>query len=202
MAAKRTSSPHQDVPPRANARNAVVGVNARNVVAGAGARNISAAYGTRSDSAAEDTRNYAPRGIAALLAPVLRPAFRKRAPAAAQLLADWPALAGPELAARAAPIKFAAGTLTLACSGPTAMELQVNAQALISMRRSNVYALCSKLPTFRLRHPKSRNERYLRRRQTSPRANWAKLWRVYTKVLNIKIKIGFDSRPEKRLHYM
>jgi hypothetical protein len=132
MAAKRTSSPPQDVPPRANARNAVVGVNARNVVAGAGARNISAAYGTRSDSAAEDTRNYAPRGIAALLAPVLRPAFRKRAPAAAQLLADWPALAGPELAARAAPIKFAAGTLTLACSGPTAMELQLNAQALIS----------------------------------------------------------------------
>jgi hypothetical protein len=77
-------------------------------------------------------RNYAPRGISALLAPVLRPAFRKRAPAAAQLLADWPALAGPELAARAAPIKFAAGTLTLACNGPTAMELQLNAQALIS----------------------------------------------------------------------
>jgi hypothetical protein len=82
--------------------------------------------------AREDARNFAPRGIAALLAPVLRPAFRKRAPAAAQLLADWPTLAGPELAARAAPIKFAAGTLTLACSGPTAMELQLNAQALIS----------------------------------------------------------------------
>jgi len=77
-------------------------------------------------------RSFAPRGIAALLAPVLRPAFRKRAPAAAQLLADWPALAGPDLAARAAPVKFAAGTLTLACSGPTAMELQLNAQALIS----------------------------------------------------------------------
>lgn len=96
MAARRTSSPKQDVP------------------------------------APEAARNYAPRGIAALLAPVLRPAFRKRAPAAAQLLADWQTLAGPELSARAAPIKFAAGTLTLACTGPTAMELQLNAQALIS----------------------------------------------------------------------
>jgi hypothetical protein len=82
--------------------------------------------------AQEAARNYAPRGISAVLAPVLRPAFRKRAPAAAQLLADWPALAGPELAARAAPIKFAAGTLTLACTGPTAMELQLNAQTVIN----------------------------------------------------------------------
>lgn len=109
MAARRTSSPKQDVPPRAAARN------------------ISISTETRAA-----TRNYAPRGISALLGPVLRPAFRKRAPAAAQLLADWPTLAGPGLSARAAPIKFAAGTLTLACSGPTAMELQLNAQALIS----------------------------------------------------------------------
>ena len=72
-----------------------------------------------------DRRNYAPRGIAGLLAPVVRPAFRRRAPAAAQLLADWPQLAGPELGARAAPIKFAGGTLTLACLGPVAMELQL-----------------------------------------------------------------------------
>ncbi len=105
MAARRSSSPKQDVPPRADARNVLPSAEAR---------------------------NYAPRGISALLAPVLRPAFRKRAPAAAQLLADWPSLAGPELAARAAPIKFAGGTLTLACTGPTAMELQLNAQSLIS----------------------------------------------------------------------
>jgi hypothetical protein len=76
-------------------------------------------------------RSYAPRGIAAVLAPVLRPAFRKRAPAAAQLLADWPTLAGPDLAARAAPVKFAAGTLTLACTGPAAMELQLSAPAIL-----------------------------------------------------------------------
>ncbi len=76
-------------------------------------------------------RNYAARGIAGLLAPVVRPAFRRRAPAAAQLLADWPQLAGPELSARAAPIKFAGGTLTLACTGPMAMELQLLAPQII-----------------------------------------------------------------------
>ena len=48
-------------------------------------------------------RNYAPRGIAGLLGPILRPVFKRRAPAAAQLLADWPELAGPDLKSRAAP---------------------------------------------------------------------------------------------------
>jgi hypothetical protein len=77
-------------------------------------------------------RNFAPRGIAALLAPVVRPAFRRRAPAAAALLADWDSLAGPDFAQRAAPVKFAGGTLTLACAGPAAMELQYLAPTLIS----------------------------------------------------------------------
>ena len=77
-------------------------------------------------------RNYTARGIAGLLAPVVRPAFKKRAPAAAALLADWPALAGAELAARAAPVKLAAGTLILACSGPAALELQHLAPAIIA----------------------------------------------------------------------
>lgn len=77
-------------------------------------------------------RNFAARGIAALIAPIVRPAFRKRAPAAAQLLADWDSLAGPEFSTRAAPVKFAGGTLTLACSGPAAMELQYHGAALIS----------------------------------------------------------------------
>jgi hypothetical protein len=80
-------------------------------------------------------RNHAVRGIAGLIAPVLRPAFRKRAPAAANLLADWGMLAGPDLAARAAPVKFAGGTLTLACTGPVAMELQYTAPAMIERLR-------------------------------------------------------------------
>jgi hypothetical protein len=77
-------------------------------------------------------RNYSPRGIAALIAPITRPAFRRRAPAAAQLLSDWPQLAGPDLAARAAPVKFAGGTLTLGCTGPTAMELQFSEAQIIA----------------------------------------------------------------------
>lgn len=80
----------------------------------------------------EPPRNYAPRGIAALVAPITRPAFRRRAPAAAQLLADWPQLAGPDLAARAVPVKFAGGTLTLGCTGPTAMELQFSEPQIIA----------------------------------------------------------------------
>jgi len=80
----------------------------------------------------EPPRNYAPRGIAALLAPVVRPAFRRRAPAAAHLLADWDSLAGPELSALASPVKFAGGTLTLACTGPTALELQHVAPQIIA----------------------------------------------------------------------
>jgi hypothetical protein len=86
----------------------------------------------------EPARNYAPRGIAALLAPVLRPAFRKRAPAAAHLLADWDSLAGPQLAARATPIKFSGGTLTLACSGSAAMELQHLAPQIISRLNQSI----------------------------------------------------------------
>ncbi len=77
-------------------------------------------------------RNYAPRGIAGLIAPLLRPAFKRRAPAAAQLLADWAELAGPDLKSRASPVKFAGGTLTLACTGPTAMELQFIAPQIIA----------------------------------------------------------------------
>ena len=55
---------------------------------------------------------------------ITRPAFRKRAPAAAQVLADWEAVVGPQLAAVTVPRRLRGGTLTLACSGTTAMELQ------------------------------------------------------------------------------
>ena len=80
----------------------------------------------------EVPRNYAARGIAALIAPITRPVFRRRAPAAAQIFADWPQLAGTDLAARAAPVKFAGGTLTLGCTGPTAMELQFAESQIIA----------------------------------------------------------------------
>ena len=65
-----------------------------------------------------------PRPLGALIPQVTRPAFRKRAPAAAQVLADWEAVVGPQLAADTVPRRLHGGTLTLACSSTTAMELQ------------------------------------------------------------------------------
>ena len=74
--------------------------------------------------AAENDRFFGgPRPLAALLPRITRPAFKRRSPAGAQLMADWPSLIGPALAAVTFPRKFSAGTLTLACSGPVAMEL-------------------------------------------------------------------------------
>ena len=67
---------------------------------------------------------YGPRPVGALLPRVTRPAFRRRAPATAQVLADWTSIVGPAIAAVTTPRRLAAGTLTIACAGPIAMELQ------------------------------------------------------------------------------
>jgi hypothetical protein len=67
---------------------------------------------------------WGPRPLGTLVPAITRPAFRKRAPAAAQVLADWEAVIGPALAAVTVPRRLHGGTLTLACSGPVAMELQ------------------------------------------------------------------------------
>lgn len=66
----------------------------------------------------------ATRHIGNVLPAVTRAAFRSAGPAAAQLIADWPLIVGPALAAVSVPRRFTAGTLTLGCSGPVAMELQ------------------------------------------------------------------------------
>lgn len=84
----------------------------------------------RKDKPEAPRRAYASRPLGALLAPLLRPAFRKRAPATAQILADWPNIVGPRIAAVTTPRRLAAGTLTLACAGPVALELQHMAGAL------------------------------------------------------------------------
>jgi hypothetical protein len=73
-----------------------------------------------------------PRSVSALLPRITRPAFKKRSPAAAQLIADWPAVVGPVMAAQTLPRGLTGGTLTIACSGPVAMELQHLAPQLIS----------------------------------------------------------------------
>lgn len=79
----------------------------------------------------EDRHVYGPRALGAVLPPLVRPAFRKRAPATAQVLTDWEAIMGPAIAAVTAPRKLFAGTLQIACTGPIAMELQHLAPTLI-----------------------------------------------------------------------
>jgi hypothetical protein len=75
---------------------------------------------------------YGPRTLANLLPPITRLVFKSRAPAAVQLMSDWPALVGPGTAAIAAPRRFSGGTLTLAVGGPTALELQHLSTQLIA----------------------------------------------------------------------
>jgi hypothetical protein len=53
-------------------------------------------------------------------------------PATVQVIADWASIVGPVLASSSAPRRLAAGTLTLACTGPVAMELQHYAPEVIS----------------------------------------------------------------------
>jgi len=66
------------------------------------------------------------------LPPITRTAFRRLSPDGAQLMADWPAVIGPALAAVTVPRRLAQGTLTLGCAGPVAMELQHLAPQLIA----------------------------------------------------------------------
>jgi len=94
---------------------------------------------TRNDkSAIEDNRHvYGPRSISAVLPPMLRPILRKKAPGIATLISDWEAVIGPALAGVTLPRKLAAGTLSIACAGPVAMELQYLAPQLLA--RINAY---------------------------------------------------------------
>ena len=64
-----------------------------------------------------------PRPLGALIPALTRPAFKRKSPAAAQIMADWPALVGPALAAVTQPLRLTSGSLTIACSGPIALEL-------------------------------------------------------------------------------
>jgi hypothetical protein len=79
---------------------------------------------TAQGMAADRRHVYGPRPVGALVPGLTRAAFRRRAPGTAQVLADWAAIVGPALAAVTLPRRLGAGTLTIACSGPIAMELQ------------------------------------------------------------------------------
>lgn len=78
-----------------------------------------------------DTRNvYGPRALGALLPALTRPAFRKRNPATAAILAEWENVVGTAIGGVSIPRRLSAGTLTIGCSGPIAMELQHLSAAL------------------------------------------------------------------------
>ncbi len=83
--------------------------------------------------AEDEKRNvWGPRAVGSVLPALLRPAFRRRSPASAQLLTDWSAIVGPALAAVTEPRRLSATTLTVACAGPVAMELQHMTGELLS----------------------------------------------------------------------
>lgn len=83
------------------------------------------------DRQAEGARRRVALPLAQLVPGVTRPAFRRRSPAGARLMSEWAIIVGPRLAAETEPRRLAAGHLTIACSGPTAMELQHLAPVLI-----------------------------------------------------------------------
>ncbi len=81
----------------------------------------------------DDKRHvYGPRQLSALVPALVRPAFRNRAPATAQVLADWEAIVGPAIAAVTTPRKLFAGALAIACTGPMALELQHLSEQLMA----------------------------------------------------------------------
>jgi hypothetical protein len=75
---------------------------------------------------------YGPRPLGQLIPPLTRPVFRKKSPGGATLMADWPAVVGPALAAVTTPKRLSTGTLTIGCVGPVAMELTHLAPQLIA----------------------------------------------------------------------
>ena len=79
---------------------------------------------TTAGMASEARHVYGPRPVGALVPALTRPAFRRRAPAAAQVMADWPLIVGPALAAVTTPERLRSGVLTIGCAGPIALELQ------------------------------------------------------------------------------
>ena len=79
-----------------------------------------------------DRHVYGPRPVGALMPALTRPAFRHHSAAAAQVMIDWPDIVGPALALVTQPKRLSAGTLTIACAGPVAMELQHLALEVVS----------------------------------------------------------------------
>jgi hypothetical protein len=119
---------------------------------------------------AERRARGAPLALGGLIPALTRPAFRKRSPDAAQILADWPQVVGPEVARMAEPVRISAGTLTLACTGPAAMELAMGAPALIQRINAHLGRIAVRKLAFVQRAPRVEAARPKRPASGSPPA--------------------------------
>ena len=81
---------------------------------------------------------YGPRPVSALIPRLSRPAYRRRAPATAQVLADWETIVGPTLARVTTPRRLHGGTLAIACPGPVALELQHQTPEILARINAHV----------------------------------------------------------------
>ncbi|GBR53803.1 hypothetical protein AA106555_1444 [Neokomagataea thailandica NBRC 106555] len=70
------------------------------------------------------TTTYGTKQIGAFVTQITQPAFKKKSPILIRLALNWEEFVGPYIAQQTEPRRLSAGTLTLACSGPVAMELQ------------------------------------------------------------------------------
>lgn len=89
------------------------------------------AGGTTSPPTPYEKRIMTGRALGAILPQITRPAFAKRPAPAVRLILDWAEIVGAALAAQSEPRRVSAGTLTIACTGPVALELQHLAPQLI-----------------------------------------------------------------------
>ncbi len=87
---------------------------------------------------APERRSFVTQALADLVPGLTRAAYRRRSPAGALVMSEWAAIVGPRLALETAPKRLTGGTLTIACSGAMAMELQHLSAALIE--RINTHA--------------------------------------------------------------
>ena len=85
-----------------------------------------------------ERRAYVARGLAELVPGLTRAAYKKKSPAGALLMSEWASIVGPRLASETEPRRLSGTQLTIACSGPVAMELQHLAGTLIE--RINTHA--------------------------------------------------------------
>ncbi|MCW3476999.1 DUF721 domain-containing protein [Limobrevibacterium gyesilva] len=106
-----------------------------------------AAAGKPGEPAGGARHVYGPRPVGALVPALTRPAFRRRGPATYQVVADWEVIVGPAIAAVTTPRKLFSGALSIACSGPMAMELQHLSEQLIG----RINAHLGKIAVTRLR---------------------------------------------------